>query len=105
MKRVLLLLLTVVFIINSSKAQDIVAAANRFINTLNPNQRLRAHYPFDADEHYNFHFCPKEDRKGISLNELQPAQKQVALSLMKTCLREQAVKKTSEIMELENVLK
>ncbi|MEO7530080.1 MAG: DUF3500 domain-containing protein, partial [Sediminibacterium sp.] len=53
---------------------------------------------------YNFHFVPKE-RKGITFNEMNDAQKKAAVALMKSCLSEQAFKKTQEIMQLDLVLK
>lgn len=72
---------------------------------LDAAQKAKALYPFDAEERYNFHFFPKEDRKGIAMDELSAAEKEAALNLMKSCLSESAVKKVQDIMELENVLK
>ncbi len=105
MYRFLLLICIHLFFINSSRAQDMVAAANQFIQTLDSSQKVKTLYPLDVDERYNFHFFPKDDRKGIPMNELQAAQKKAAIDLMKTCLSGQGLKKVSEIMELENVLK
>lgn len=82
-----------------------VAAANNFINALDSSQKTLALYPFDADERYNFHFFPIENRKGVSFNELNSLQKQAAKNLIKTCLSEEATRKVDEIMGLENVLK
>ncbi len=89
----------------SSQSQPMVVAAKAFINTLDSAQKIRALYPFEADERYNFHFFPIEDRKGVSFNELSSSQKQAAKSLIKTCLSDNATKKIDEIMKLENVLK
>jgi hypothetical protein len=91
--------------ISSAKAQDLVAAANTFIAALDAGQKAKAVYPFDIGERYNFHFVPRDDRKGISMNELNSAQKQAALALIKSSLSEQGARKVSEIMELENVLR
>ncbi|HWB24154.1 MAG TPA: DUF3500 domain-containing protein [Chitinophagaceae bacterium] len=85
--------------------QNAAPAASKFISTLDSAQRLRALYPFDIDERYNFHFFPKDDRKGIMLNDLTPVQKAAAFDLVKTCLSDDAVKKVKEIMGLDNVLK
>jgi hypothetical protein len=101
---ILLACLTLIFSGNS-KSQGVVSAANTFIAMLDEGQKVKALYPFDTDERYNFHFFPKDNRKGISMNELNTLQKGAALSLIKTCISEQAAKKISEVMELEAVLK
>ena len=88
-----------------SKAQELVSTANKFIGTLDSSQKVRAVYPFDIDERYTFYFVPRDDRKGISMNELNAMQKQAAFDLIKSCLSEQAVQKITQIMELEKVLK
>ena len=82
-----------------------LTATNAFINLLDSAQKAQTLYPFDADERYNFHFFPKDNRKGISFNELNDAQKQAAKNLIKTCLSTNAANKVQEIMELDNVLK
>lgn len=87
------------------KSQDMVAAANRFIASLDTAQKNKAVYPFDSDERYNFHFFPKDDRKGISLNELNAQQKDAAVILMKTGLSETGVQKAQSIRQLDAVLK
>ncbi len=84
--------------------QEIVSAANQFINTLNKEQKEETLFPFDGDERYNFHFVPLT-RKGITFNEMNEEQKKFAIALMHTCLSKQAFQKTQEIMQLENVLK
>lgn len=84
---------------------DMVSAANAFIATLTKDQQARALYRFDAEERFNFHFVPKNDRKGISLNELSAAQKGAAMSMLKTVLSSQGYRKATEIIQLETVLK
>ena len=82
-----------------------LAAANAFINLLDSSQKSKALYPFNSDERYNFHYFPIENRKGISFNELNTAQRQAARNLIKTSLSEESTKKIDEIMSLENILK
>lgn len=105
MKRLLGLAVSCFVFAYSCRSQHIVTAAKEFINTLDSSQKVIALYPFDADERYNFHFVPMENRKGISFNDLSSSQKQAAKDLIKTCLSENAAKKVNQIMELENVLK
>ena len=86
-------------------AQEMVPAANQFIRLLDSGQKAAALYPFDVEERYNFHFIPKDNRKGITMGELNKEQKEAALKLVRSCLSEQAATKVSEIMQLDNVLK
>jgi hypothetical protein len=105
MKRSLLLFAISFIFILTTGAQDLAGKANAFINMLEAGQRSKALYPFDTTERYRFHYVPQDDRKGISFNELTPAQREAAIALLKTCLKEETIKKVKEIMLLDNVLK
>src|SRR5256885_16216287 len=104
-KHFLLQLCICVTFTHSGKAQDLIAAANKFIGLLDSRQKALALYPFIIDERYNFHFFPKDNRKGISINDLNTAQQEAAFNLMKTSLSDEGVKKAKAIMDLETVLK
>ena len=93
-----------VFLI-SIKAQDMVSAAANFIKLLDSTQKTHALFPFDIDERYNFHFIPKNDRKGITINELSDSQNNAAMGLLKTCFSVQGLQKVNAVMQLENVLR
>ncbi len=107
MKTTLFFLIVTGFTTIGCRAQQpgLLPAVNRFINTLDKDQKLKATYPFESEERFNFHFFPKEDRKGISVNELSPAQKDAAMALLKTCLSKEGFDKSMAIMQLETVLK
>jgi hypothetical protein len=104
MKRFLLSVCIALFC-SGCKSQGMVAAADKFIGSLDAVGKQKALYPFDTAERYNFHFFPKDDRKGISLNELTPVQRQAAMGLLKSCLSESGQQKALDIMHLEAVLK
>ena len=105
MKRYLLLLLLVTTFSLGARAQDIVAKAGAFIGLLNEAQRTKALYPFDTTERYRFHYIPQDDRKGISVNELNTEQRNALMALLKTSLSETTMKQVDEIMQMEIVLK
>ena len=88
-----------------SQEKGMVAAANHLINMLDKDQKLKAVYPFETEERFNFHFVPKNDRKGISLNELNTAQKSAAMMLLKGSVSDKGYQKANEIMQLEITLK
>ena len=79
--------------------------ANKFLNSLSSEQRKKALYDFESDERYNWHFIPKNDRKGIMLSELDEHQKQLGFGLLKFYLSDTGFKKTQEIIQLEVILK
>ncbi len=101
----LMALLSMVALNSPGQKAEIVNFASKFIYSLDKDQQLKASFPYDDDERYNFHFVPKDNRKGISLNELTPSQKGAAMSLLKSCLSVDGYRKTTEIMQLEMILK
>jgi hypothetical protein len=105
MKSYLLFIGLFVSFINETKAQDLVNNANAFINALDSSQRIKTLYPFDTTERYRFMYIPLDDRKGISVNELNAAQRAALTDLLHTCLNEETVKKVHDIMQLDIILK
>ncbi len=87
-----------------TRAQQTVLAANHFLNSLSKEQQLATLFPFESEERYNYHFVPFE-RKGITFNDMNEAQKKAALFLLKTCLSEETYSKVAKIRELEIFLK
>jgi hypothetical protein len=86
-------------------AQDnITTTANLFFNSLTPVQQKKAQYPFNSEERQNWHFIPKNDRKGIPLEELNEPQKKAAFDLVAACLSARGAQKISDIIQLESVL-
>jgi hypothetical protein len=89
----------------SAQPRDLYKNANAFLGLLDDSQKTQATYPFDSSERFRWHYVPLNDRKGISINEMNEAQKNAATSLMKYALSESAYKKAGQIMALETVLK
>lgn len=86
-------------------AQNAVGKATAFIQLLDNAQRNKALYPFDTVERYRYNFVPQEDRKGISLNELNDMQEKAVMDLLRSCLTKETVLKVNDIMQLDNILK
>src|SRR5882757_717157 len=105
MKRFLLYIAFCLFFAGAVHAQGLVSKANAFIHLLDSAQRAKTFYPFDTGERYRFNFVPLEDRKGISMNELNAAQRVAVMDLLRTCLSEETVKKVNSIMQLDVILK
>ncbi len=88
-----------------TQSRQIDIPAKDFLNSLNDEQRQKTIYKLDDKERYNWHYFPKSDRKGISLNELTGDQKEKAFALLKSCLSTSGYEKTIDIINLENVLR
>jgi hypothetical protein len=86
--------------------QGIMAtSAQHFLHSLSREQRAKAQFPFDAEERYNWHYIPKDDRKGIPIGDLDEGQKKAAFELLHTALSDDAYTKATSIIQLEPVLK
>ncbi len=80
-----------------------VAAAEKFLATLDPAQKAKAALPFTSDERENFRYTPRE-RAGLPLKEMTAAQRAAAMTLVDSALSEKGKLKATQIMSLESVL-
>jgi hypothetical protein len=82
-------------------------AANRFLATLTADQKQKAQFQFDADERTHWHFIPTEmfARRGLTLKEMTPPQRDAARALLRSGLSEHGFMTTSSIMSLEDILR
>jgi uncharacterized protein DUF3500 len=90
--------------VNNQVASPMSVAANEFLQSLSSKQRSATQFKFDEDERYNWHYIPKT-RKGITLKELNSAQRNAVMNMLHTALSDTAFQKTTAIMQLENVLR
>lgn len=98
----LICILNSLFTQSQRQRTDVVAA--KFLASLSAEQKQKTLYSFDDNERFNWHFFPKDDRKGISLNELSGAQKELAYGLLRTCMSSAGFEKTMAVVQLETVL-
>lgn len=104
------LLATAGFTVRSIAARpgnEMADAASRLLSALNPEQRVRASFPFESDERTKWHYLPNEmfPRRGIALKELTADQRPAAHALLKTGLSQRGYLAATTIMELERVLR
>ena len=91
-------------------ADEMAAAAGKFLTSLNAEQKAKAAYPDTKSEaRYQWHFIPTEmvkfGRKGVPFTELNADQRALGLALLRTGLSEGGYGKATNIMSLEAVLK
>jgi hypothetical protein len=96
-----------VMVASQRSAAPDMAAANKWLTSLSPEQRAKASFAFDSDERLRWHFIPNEmfPRKGLTFKEMTDPQRALAHDLMKTGLSARGHMTATSIMELEKVLR
>ena len=95
-------------IIASQKtAANMSKAATQLLDSLTPDQKIKASFPFDGEERARWHFIPNEmfPRKGLMIKEMNETQRRLAHDLLRTGLSARGYLKVTSIMELEDILK
>ena len=66
-------------------------------------QRRAAHWPFDEDERFNWHYVPRE-RAGVAIQAMGAASKAALHDLLRHALSETGYQKAIDVMSLEEPL-
>jgi hypothetical protein len=92
---------------STPKHEDMVLAAQKFLEALGPGPGARAVFPFESEERFSWHFVPNEmyKRTGVSLKEMTIDQRKAAHALLRSALSSQGYLKVTSIMQLEAVLR
>lgn len=85
--------------------QKMTQAAEAFLKSLDDKQRAQATMPFQDEQRTDWHYIPKAERKGLTLNEMTEPQREMALALLQAALSEDGYKKATTIMALEHILR
>ena len=87
-------------------ASAMATAANRFIESLTPDQRAQAAFEFQSDERTKWHFIPTEmfPRNGLTLKAMTDTQRARAHDLLSAGLSQRGYLTATAIMDLETVL-
>ncbi|MEM9368321.1 MAG: DUF3500 domain-containing protein [Planctomycetota bacterium] len=78
--------------------------AGAFVETLDKADKKLVLLPYDAANRVDWHFIPKDSRKGLPLKEMNDAQSSAALRLLRSALSDVGYRKADRIMLLEEVL-
>lgn len=84
--------------------QRIAEAANRFLAGLDEAQRKQATVAFEADNRRDWHYIPRS-RRGLTLGEMAPAQREQARALFATVLSERGLQAIENVRIVEGVLR
>ncbi len=90
----------------SETAENMVKVAVDFLDGLPTELREKASEPFDGNERFRWHYIPIEmwERQGVSLQELDSKQKELAFALMESGLSAKGYEKAQAIINLETTL-
>ena len=88
-------------------ASAMATAANRFLESLTPDQRSQATFAFESDERTSWHFIPTEmfPRNGLTLKAMTDEQRARAHDLLSAGLSQRGYLTATAIMDLETVLR
>ena len=83
---------------------SVVEAASELAAITNAEQKKALMLPADTPKRMDWHFIPKNERKGLQVRNMTEQQRAATHELLKTVLSEMGYGKTKEIMRLESLL-
>ncbi|HUY35773.1 MAG TPA: DUF3500 domain-containing protein [Pirellulales bacterium] len=86
-------------------AADMTQSAEKFLAGLSAEQRAQASMAFDDPARLDWHFIPKDKRKGLQIKEMNADQRKLAHALLATGVSKLGYQKATTIMELEKILR
>ena len=95
---------------NESAGAKMTGAADKFLGSLNGDQKGKAAVDFDDKERFNWHFTPYQDgakkpkHRGLPLEEMNKEQKEAALALLRAGTSGEGYERATTIMSLETIL-
>jgi hypothetical protein len=93
------------FFEEASSAKAMTDAATAFVGSLDDSQRMVAVLPYDTPKRGDWHFIPKNDRKGLQFKDMSESERKLADDLLESALSQIGVGKARSIMRRENLLK
>src|SRR4030095_15431393 len=91
--------------LQGKSGQSMTQAANEWLTKLSDDQRKIAQLDYETPTRVDWHFIPKDQRKGLQVKEMNEAQRKAAHALLKAALSEIGYDKSVKIMSLELILK
>ena len=84
-------------------AEEMAAAANKFLASLDAAQKAKAQFDFKAEDRLDWHYIPKE-RKGLTIREMSAGQRKLVHALLLTGYSQHGYNKATNVISLEPVL-
>ncbi|MGH9799197.1 MAG: DUF3500 domain-containing protein, partial [Blastocatellia bacterium] len=80
-------------------------SANKFLASLNAEQKAKAQFGFDSDKRTEWFFVPRNERKGLPLKEMTEPQRKLAMDFLRSGLSVAGYQKATTIISLEDILR
>lgn len=90
---------------DANTGADLTLAAQAFLGTLSADQKATVVLPADSPLRLDWHFIPKQQRKGLQIKHMDAAQRKAALALLRSALSKTGYDKATKIMSLEGILR
>lgn len=90
--------------LSRSTGEGMISAANAFLASLSAEERQAASVAFDDKARLDWHFIPKDSRKGLQIKNMTGEQRKLALALVQAGLSEAGYGKLEQIIDLESIL-
>ncbi len=87
-----------------SAAREMTVSAQKFLDLLSAEQRKAAQLDYDTPKRVDWHFIPKDSRKGLQIRDMKPDQREAAHTLLRSALSQIGYDRAVKIMDLENLL-
>lgn len=88
----------------ASVGAEMADGAQAFLKTLSDDERAVAQMPYAAPQRVDWHFIPKDERKGLQIRNMSKPQRVAALKLLRSGLSQIGYDKAEKIMALESLL-
>jgi hypothetical protein len=89
----------------TSSGPGMTAAAQEFLASLDDGQRQTALMDYADAVRVDWHFIPKDTRKGVRIKDMDASQRRKARRLLRSCLGRVGFDKATVIMAMEGVLR
>ena len=83
---------------SSSAEFDVSVAAQNLLSSLSESQKTQMTYPLEGSERTDWHFVPKQDRKGLPLKAMTPEQVHLVNMLLNESLGQAGFSKASHTL-------
>lgn len=87
-----------------SAAAAMVETTQALIETLDAEQKKTAMLPYGSEQRVEWHFIPKDHRKGLQMRHMTASQRKAAVKLLRSALSQSGFKKARGVMKLEGLL-
>lgn len=84
--------------------EEMTAAAKSWADLLDAEQKQTALLAYDTPLRVDWHFIPKDERKGLQIKHMTQPQRDAAHRLLQACLSDIGYQKATKIMSIEGLL-